>query len=45
MLASTDDLTAGVDALTDSSPALLARHEDGTYPVPMPGKFKFEYRG
>lgn len=44
MLASTDDLTAGVDDLTDSSPALLTRNEDGTYPVPMPGRFKFEYR-
>ena len=44
MLASTDDLTAGVESLTDSSPAILTRNEDGTYPVPMPGKYKFEYR-
>jgi predicted dehydrogenase len=44
MLASTDDLTAGIDSLTDSSPALLTRNENGLYPVPMPGRFKFEYR-
>jgi predicted dehydrogenase len=44
MLNCTDDLTAGVDSLTDSSPALLARNENGSYPVPMPGRFKFEYR-
>jgi hypothetical protein len=45
MLASPDDLTAGVDALKDDSPAPLQRNADGSYPVPMPGRFKFEYRG
>jgi predicted dehydrogenase len=45
MLASPDDLTAGVDALKDDSPAPLQRGADGSYPVPMPGRFKFEYRG
>jgi predicted dehydrogenase len=44
MLNSPDDLTAGVDSLTDSSPAILAKNADGTYPVPMPGRYKFEYR-
>ena len=44
MLNSTDDLTAGVATLTDTSPAILLAGADGRYPVPMPGKFKFEYR-
>lgn len=44
MLNCPDDLTAGVDTLTDSSAAILAANEDGTYPVPMPGKYAFEYR-
>ena len=44
MLNCPDDLTAGVETLTDSSPALLARNADGSYPVPMPGTYKFEYR-
>jgi predicted dehydrogenase len=44
MLASPDDLTAGVDALKDDSPAPLQRDDKGAYPVPMPGRFKFEYR-
>ena len=44
MLDNPDDLTAGVDSLTDSSPAILAKTADGTYPVPMPGRYKFEYR-
>jgi predicted dehydrogenase len=39
-----DDLTAGVDALTDSSPALLLADKDGRYPVPYPGRFKYEFR-
>ncbi len=43
MLNSADDMTAGVGALTDSSPALLLPNADGTYPVPMPGRFKYEY--
>ena len=44
MLNSPDDLTAGVDSLTDQSPALLVADSEGRYPVPMPGKYKFEYR-
>jgi predicted dehydrogenase len=44
MLNCPDDLTAGVESLTDSSPAPLLANADGTYPVPYPGKFKFEYR-
>lgn len=45
MLNSPDDMTAGVELLTDESPAPLQKIADGQYPVPMPGKFKFEYRG
>jgi predicted dehydrogenase len=45
MLNSPDDLTAGVAELTDDSPAPLQRNADGLYPVPMPGRYKFEYRG
>jgi predicted dehydrogenase len=43
MLAMTDDLTAGVENLKDDSPAPVARDADGNYPVPMPGRYKFEY--
>ena len=43
MLKLEDDLTAGVESLKDDSPAPLARLEDGGYPVPMPGRYKFEY--
>jgi hypothetical protein len=45
MLDSPDDLTAGVAELTDDSPAPLQRGADGLYPVPMPGRFKYEFRG
>ena len=44
MLDSADDLTAGVDSLTLDSPAPLVAAADGTYPVPNPGRYKFEYR-
>ena len=44
MLNSPDDLTAGVDALVDGGPSILVAGPDGTYPVPNPGKYKFEYR-
>jgi predicted dehydrogenase len=44
MLNSPDDLTAGVAELTDDSPAPLQRNADGLYPVPMPGRFKYEFR-
>ena len=43
-LSSPDDLTAGVEALVDGSPSVLVAAPDGTYPVPNPGKYKFEYR-
>jgi predicted dehydrogenase len=45
MLACSDDLTAGVEHLKDDSPAPLVANADGTYPVPNPGRYKFEYRG
>ncbi|MFM8891163.1 MAG: Gfo/Idh/MocA family protein [Planctomycetia bacterium] len=44
MMACPDDLTAGVDALTDGSPAPVQADAEGRYPVPMPGKYKYEYR-
>jgi predicted dehydrogenase len=43
MLAMPDDMTAGVERLKDDSPPPLARNADGLYPVPMPGRYKFEY--
>ena len=43
MLDCSDDMTAGVAELTDQSPALLLADAEGRYPVPMPGKYKFEY--
>ena len=45
MLACSDDLTAGVENLKDDSPAPLVANADGSYPVPNPGRYKFEYRG
>jgi predicted dehydrogenase len=39
-----DDLTAGVAEFTADSPAPVQLDADGKYPVPYPGKFKFEYR-
>jgi predicted dehydrogenase len=39
-----DDLTAGVAELTADSPAPVQLDADGKYPVPYPGKYKFEYR-
>jgi hypothetical protein len=44
MLDCPDDLTAGVATLTDASPAPLLADADGRYPVPMPGKYRYEYR-
>ncbi len=44
MLNCADDLTAGVDSLVDGSPAILVADSEGRYPVPMPGKYKYEYR-
>jgi predicted dehydrogenase len=43
MLDSPDDMTAGVAELTSDSPAPLLADKDGRYPVPMPGRFKYEY--
>jgi len=39
-----DDLTAGVADFTADSPAPVQADADGKYPVPYPGKYKFEYR-
>jgi len=39
-----DDLTAGVESLRDDSPAILVADSGGQYPVPMPGKYTYEYR-
>ncbi|MFM8414185.1 MAG: Gfo/Idh/MocA family protein [Planctomycetota bacterium] len=39
-----DDLTAGVADLTADGPAPVQADADGRYPVPDPGRFKFEYR-
>lgn len=44
MLACPDDLTAGVESLADGSPAILQKGPDGKYPVPMPGRFTYEFR-
>jgi predicted dehydrogenase len=44
MLACPDDLTADVAALTDDSPAIVRADAEGRYPVPMPGRFTYEYR-
>lgn len=44
MLNCPDDLTAGIESLTDSPPAPLLANADGKYPVPYPGKSKFAYR-
>jgi hypothetical protein len=44
MLNCPDDLTAGVASLVDGSPAILIADGEGRYPVPMPGKYKYEYR-
>jgi len=43
MLESPDDLTAGVENLTLESSAPLVAAADGTYPVPSPGRYAFEY--
>lgn len=43
-LAWEDDLTAGVADFTADSAAPLQIDSDGRYPVPSPGKYRFEYR-
>ncbi|MBM4022739.1 MAG: hypothetical protein FJ284_10965 [Planctomycetes bacterium] len=40
-----DDLTAGVAELTADSPAPVVADAEGRYPVPAPGRFRFEYHG
>jgi predicted dehydrogenase len=44
MLECPDDMTAGVDKLTLDSPAPLVADAEGRYPIPQPGKYKYEYR-
>jgi hypothetical protein len=39
-----DDLTAAVASFTADSPAPVLADADGKYPVPYPGRFKYEYR-
>jgi len=39
-----DDLTAGVAEFTADSPAPVLADAEGRYPVPSPGKYRFEYR-
>jgi predicted dehydrogenase len=39
-----DDLTAGVAEFTADSPAPVLADAEGKYPVPYPGKYRFEYR-
>jgi predicted dehydrogenase len=45
MLDCPEDLTAGVEHLTMASPAPVVADAGGRYPVPNPGKYKFELRG
>jgi len=44
MLNCPDDLSAGAELFTADSPAPVLLNTDGAYPVPNPGKFKYEYR-
>ena len=44
MLNCPDDLSAGAELFTADSPAPVLLNADGAYPVPNPGKFKYEYR-
>ena len=39
-----DDLTAGVTEFAADSPAPVLADAEGRYPVPSPGKYRFEYR-
>jgi threonine dehydrogenase-like Zn-dependent dehydrogenase len=39
-----DDLTAAVAGFTPDSPAPVLADADGKYPVPDPGRYRFEYR-
>jgi predicted dehydrogenase len=39
-----DDMTAAVAGFTADSPAPVLADADGKYPVPYPGRYKYEYR-
>jgi len=43
MLNMPDDMAAPAASLTATSPAPVLSNKDGSYPVPMPGKFRYEY--
>jgi len=43
MLNSTHDFAPGIDTLNDQAPAPLTPNEDGSYPVPEPGRKKTEF--
>ncbi|MFM7206347.1 MAG: Gfo/Idh/MocA family protein [Planctomycetaceae bacterium] len=45
MLECPEDLTAGVEHLTLESPAPVVADAEGRYPVPNPGRSRFELRG
>ena len=44
MLVMPDDMTASVVGMTENSVAPVLADANGIYPVPMPGKFRYEYR-
>ena len=37
------DIAAAAGEIKDGSPAPLLADAEGRYPVPMPGRYKFEY--
>jgi hypothetical protein len=43
MLTMPVDIAAAVGEIKDGSPAPLLADAEGRYPVPMPGRYKFEY--
>ena len=44
MLVMPDDMTASVASMTANSVAPVLADANGVYPVPMPGKYRYEYR-
>ena len=44
MLVMPDDMTASVAGMTENSAAPVLADANGIYPVPMPGKYRYEYR-
>jgi hypothetical protein len=44
MLVMPDDMTAGVAGMNANSVAPVLADANGVYPVPMPGKYRYEYR-